>query len=109
VNSKDEQELDIIAIHSHLPLDDPLSIYHMGPTWLLPTGLQAQHVPKEARHVCTYVIVPMWHQLDEWIYKHFDLHELKWTNIDSIRFAKGKKEPGPFFFWVGIMPRTLSQ
>jgi len=114
VTSKDEQEVDIgkdlVAIHSHSPLDEahnnfwglpsnPLSIYHMGPTWLLPTGPQAQHIPKEARPVCTHAIVPMWHQLGEQIYKHFDSHELKWTSIVPICFAEADKEPSSLNQW----------
>ena len=136
MTSKDEQEFsndagstlspstttavsDVVAIRSRLPLDEahndfwglpsnPLSIYHTGPAWPLPTGPQAQPIPKEARPVCTHAIVPMWHQLGERIYKHFDSHELKWTSIDPVRFFEGEKESGPLFLWVSIMPGTLS-
>jgi hypothetical protein len=116
-------ELDIgkhlVAIHSHSPLDEahndfwglpsnPLSIYHSGLPWPLPTGPQAQRVPKEARPVCTHAIVPVWHQLGKRIYKHFDSRELKWTSIDPVRFAEAEKEPGPLFLWVGVIPGTLS-
>ncbi|KAG9080556.1 hypothetical protein FRC06_006441 [Ceratobasidium sp. 370] len=107
-------------IHSHSPLEEahndfwglpsnPLSIYHTGLAWPLPTGPQAQHIPKEARPVCTHAIVPVWHQLGERIYKYLDSHELKWTTIDPVCFAKAGEEPGPLFLWVGIMPGTLSQ
>ncbi|KAF8342912.1 uncharacterized protein EI90DRAFT_804213 [Cantharellus anzutake] len=116
-------ELDIgndpVAIRSRSPLDkahndfwglpsNPLSIYHTGPAWPLPTGPRAQRVPKEARPVCTHTIVPVWHQLGERIYKYFDSRELKWTSIDPVRFAEAEKEPGPLFLWVGVMPGTLS-
>ncbi|KAL5478231.1 hypothetical protein ACEPAI_2415 [Sanghuangporus weigelae] len=109
----------LVAIHSHTPLDEahndfwglpsnPLSIYHTGPAWPLPTGPQAQRVPKEARPICTHAIVSVWHQLGEQIYKYFDSRELKWTSIDPVRFAEVEKEPGPLFLWVGVMPGTLS-
>ncbi|KAL5490711.1 hypothetical protein ACEPAI_5545 [Sanghuangporus weigelae] len=111
---------DLVAIHSHSPLDEahndfwglpsnPLSVYHTGLAWPLPTGPEAQRVPKEARPVCTHAIVPVWHQLGERIYKYFDSRELKWTSIDPVRFAEAEKEPGPLFLWVGVMPGTLSR
>jgi hypothetical protein len=104
----------------HLPVDseahndfyglpsNPISIYHTGPAWPLPTGLEGQHIPKEARPVLFHKIAPVWRQLGEQIYKHFDSVDIKWTSIDPVRFAEAGKEPGPLFLWVGIMPGTLS-
>jgi len=88
---------------------NPLSIYHTGPAWPLPTGPDARGIPKEARPVCVHKIAPVWRQLGEKIYKYFDSVELKWTSIDPVRFAEAGKEPGPLFLWVGVVPRTLSQ
>ncbi|KAI1788921.1 hypothetical protein LXA43DRAFT_974534 [Ganoderma leucocontextum] len=107
-------------MHSHAPLDEaahndffglpsnPLSIYHTGPAWPLPSGPQAQRVPKEARPVCTHAISSVWHELGEKIYKFVDSIDLKWTSIDPGRFAEGEMEPGPLFLWVGVLPGTLS-
>lgn len=106
-------------MHSHVPLDEahndffglpsnPLSIYHTGPARPLPSGPQAQRVPKEARPLCTHAISRVWHELGEKIYKFFDSIGLKWTSIDPVRFAEADKEPGPLFLWVGVLPGTLS-
>jgi hypothetical protein len=86
----------------------PLSIYHTGPAWPLPTGPEAWRVPKEAKPVCNHAIAPVWQELGERIYTYFDSVELKWTSIDPTRFAEKGKEPGPLFLWVGVMPGTLS-
>jgi hypothetical protein len=109
-----------IDIPSHEPLDEahndffglpsnPLSVYHTGPAWPLPSGPQAQRVPKEARPVCTHAISSVWHELGEKIYRFFDSIELKWTSIDPVRFAEAGKEPGPLFLWVGVLPSTLTR
>ncbi|KIJ12044.1 hypothetical protein PAXINDRAFT_163961 [Paxillus involutus ATCC 200175] len=97
-------------MHSHVPLDEahndffglpsnPLSIYHTGPAWPLPSGPQAQRVPKEARPVCIHAISNVWYELGEKIYTFFDSIDLKWTSIDPVRFAEAEKEPGPLFLW----------
>ncbi|EIW74633.1 hypothetical protein CONPUDRAFT_140422 [Coniophora puteana RWD-64-598 SS2] len=99
----DEAHNDFFGLPS-----SPLSIYHTGPAWPLPTGPQAQRVPKEARPVCIHAISSVWHELGEKIYKFFDSIELKWTSIDPVRFAEAEKEPGPLFLWVGVLPGTLS-
>jgi hypothetical protein len=109
----------LVGAHSHLPLGEahndfwglpsnPVSIYHTGPAWPLPTGPQAQRIPKEARPVCDHAIAPVWHQLGKKIYEYFDSIALKWTSIDPVRFAEEKKEAGPLFIWVGVLPRSLS-
>jgi hypothetical protein len=51
----------------HVPLDKAhnnffglpsnLTIYHTSPTWLLRSGSETQHVPKEARPVCIHTIL----------------------------------------------------
>ncbi|KDQ61043.1 hypothetical protein JAAARDRAFT_709558 [Jaapia argillacea MUCL 33604] len=87
---------------------NPLSIYHTGPSWPLPSGPQAQRIPKEARPVCIHAISSVWHELGEKTYKFFDSIGLKWTSIDPVRFAEGEQEPGPLFLWVGVLPGTLS-
>ncbi|KAI0040893.1 hypothetical protein FA95DRAFT_1576687 [Auriscalpium vulgare] len=51
---------------------NPLSIYHTGLAWPLPTGPEASRVPKEARPVRIHAIVAVWYQLGERIYKYFD-------------------------------------
>ncbi|KAG7096091.1 hypothetical protein E1B28_006767 [Marasmius oreades] len=86
----------------------PLSIYHTGPAWPLPTGPEGWRVPKEARPVCNHDIASVWHQLGSRIYQYFDSRELKWTSIDPVCFAEERKEPGPLFLWVGVLPGTLS-
>ncbi len=111
---------DLVDILPHSPMDEahndfyglpsnPISIYHTGPAWPLPTGPQAQRIPKEARPVCVHEIAPVWRQLGEQIYKYFDSVDLKWTSIDPVRFAEAGKEPGPLFLWVGVMPSSLSR
>ena len=87
---------------------NPFSIYHTGPAWLLPHGPEAQRVPKEARPVCLHPISSVWHEIGEKIYKFLDSIHLMWTSIDPVRFAERKKEPGPLFLWIGVLPGTLS-
>jgi hypothetical protein len=105
---------------SHLPIDEshsdfyglpsnPTSIFHTGPAWKLPTGPQAQRIPKEARPVCDHAIAPIWHKLGKQIYQHFDSIDLMWTSIDPVCFAEVGGLPGPLFLWVGVMPKTLSR
>jgi hypothetical protein len=105
---------------SHPPVDEahndfyglpsnPLSIYHTGPAWPLPTGPDAQRIPKEARPVCDHAIAAVWCKLGEEIYRFFDSVYLKWTSMDFVRFAERGKEPGPPFIWVGVVPQTLSR
>ena len=112
-------EKDFAAIPPHLRVDEvhndyyglpsnPISIYHTGPAWPLSAGPHVQRIPREARPVCVHAITPVWRQLGERIYKHFDSIDLKWTSIDPVRFAEAGKEPGPLFLWVGVMPETLS-
>jgi hypothetical protein len=86
---------------------NPLSIFHTGPGWKLPTGPQAQPIPKEARPIYNHPIAPVWHQLGKEIYNYFDSIQLKWTSIDPVCFAEVGAEPGPLFLWVGVMPKTL--
>ncbi|KAI6117954.1 hypothetical protein F5141DRAFT_591568 [Pisolithus sp. B1] len=88
---------------------NPVSIYHTGDPWPRPTGPEAQRVPKEARPICKYPIVDVWHELGRQIYKYFDSIGIKWTSIDPVRFAELGKEAGPLFLWVGVMPGTLSR
>ncbi|GJJ08866.1 hypothetical protein Clacol_003086 [Clathrus columnatus] len=87
---------------------NPLSIYHTGPSWPLPTGPQAQRIPKETHPVCVHRISHVWHELGKKIYTYFDSIELKWTSIDPVRFAKIEEKPGSLFLWVGVLPDTLS-
>ena len=75
----DEARNDFFGLPS-----SPRSIYHTGPAWPLPTGPEAQRVPKEAHPVCTHAISCVWHELGEKIYQYFDSIELKWTSIDPV-------------------------
>ena len=100
----DESKSDFYGLPS-----SPLSIFHTGPAWKLPTGPQAQRIPKEARPVCSHAIAPVWDRLGKKIYEHFDSVGLKWTSIDPVRFAEVRRLPGPLFLWVGVMPNTLSR
>jgi len=87
---------------------NPFSIYHTWPAWQLPADPKAERVPKEARPVCTHAIAPVWRELGERIYKHFDSINLKWTSIDPVRFAEVGGKPGPLFLWVGVLPGAFS-
>jgi hypothetical protein len=86
----------------------PLSIYHTGDNWPMPTGPEAYREPKEARPVCGHPIADVWRELGRQVYEYFDSVNVKWTSIDPVRFAKVGEEAGPLFLWVGIMPGTLT-
>ncbi|KAF8836663.1 hypothetical protein BDN67DRAFT_992059 [Paxillus ammoniavirescens] len=87
---------------------NPLSIYHTGPAWPLPSGPQTQRVPKEARPVCFHAISNVWYELGEKIYTFFDSIDLKWTSIDPVRFAEAEKEPGPLFLWELLLEYAIN-
>jgi hypothetical protein len=86
----------------------PLSIYHTGDNWPMPTGPEAYRVLKEARPICSHPIADVWRELGRQVYEYFDSVNVKWTSIDPVRFAAAKMEAGPLFLWVGIMPGTLT-
>lgn len=87
----------------------PICIYHTGDSWQRPTGPEAYGVPKEARPIFTHPIAPVWREVGQQVYEYFDSINLKWTTIDFVRFGEVKKEAGPPFIWVGVLPETLSR
>jgi hypothetical protein len=89
----DEAHNDFYGLPSN-----PKSIFHTGPAWPLPTGPQAQRIPKEARPVCDHAIAPVWRRLGKQIYDYFDSVSLRWTSIDPVRFAEAGGEPVPSSF-----------
>lgn len=87
----------------------PVCIYHTGDPWPIPTGPEAYGVPKEVRPIFTHPIAPVWRELGQQVYEYFDSINLKWTTIDFVRFGEVKKDAGPPFIWVGVLPKTLSR
>lgn len=89
---------------------NPVSIYHTGPAWPLPTGPEAYPVPKGVRPIPGgHAIIPVWEKLAREIVEDLTAHNIQWSSVDPVCFAEAGKEPGPPFVWVGILPKTLSR
>lgn len=88
---------------------NPLSIFHTGPAWPLPTGPEYKRFPKETRPVAGHAIEPVWRSLGEKIWNYLDSIEVMWTSIDPVHFTTAGEEPGPVFLWIGVWPSTLTR
>jgi len=91
----------------------PISIFHMRPAWPLPTGRpgpQAQRIPKEARPICGHEVLPVWPQLGEQSYQHFDSINLKVDKYWPCPLCRSRRgtTQSPLSL-VGVMPGTLSR
>ncbi len=88
---------------------NPKSIYKTGDEWPRPMGHAQQRVPREARPICNHPIQDVWPTLGKQVYEFLDSLDVKWTTIDTVRFAlKEGGEAGPLHLWIGVEPKTLS-
>ncbi|KAF8992681.1 hypothetical protein BDQ17DRAFT_1253699 [Cyathus striatus] len=118
------------AIYSYRPTDvdyesnnyyyglpsKPISVFHIGATFQMPTGFEAYRVPKTIMPVFDdKFAAAVWEDMGTQIYNYLDSVAVKWTTIDVVRFVEPvkysrlKKIVGPIVVCIGVIPKSLSR